>query len=455
MARSSGIARADDLAMDARRRSVSMPKVAAASFAGAVLEWYDFFLFGTASALVFGPLFFPAADKAASTGAAFATFGVGFIARPLGGIFFGHLGDKFGRKATLIATLLITGTGTFLIGLLPTYASIGVWAPIILVILRLVQGFGLGGEYGGAALLTIEHAAPDRRGFWGSLPQASAATGLLIGTGVFNLMSLLPRDDFLNWGWRVPFLLSVAMLAIGLFIRLNILETPDFEKTRQADRVARLPLLTLLAQQPMNTLYATVARLVETVSFNIIAVFGLAYVTNVVGVSRSVPLTAIMIASFVAIPLCPLFGLLSDRWGRRTMYLAGCVCSFLLAFPFLALLGTGSPALIVVAMVLIYSLAPTLMFSVEATFFAEIFHANVRYTGLSVAYQFSAIVGGFVPLVAVNLLAANGNSPWLVAVFLMAMSAVSFLAAYLATQVGAEYYRFPALGESAPATPET
>jgi MHS family shikimate/dehydroshikimate transporter-like MFS transporter len=245
------------------------------------------------------------------------------------------------------------------------------------------------------------------------------------------------------------------MLAIGLFIRLNILETPDFEKTRQADKVARLPLLTLLAQQPMNTLYATVARLVETVSFNIIAVFGLAYVANVVGVSRSVPLTAIMIASFVAIPLCPLFGLLSDRWGRRTLYLAGCVCSFLLAFPFLALLGTGSPALIVMAMVLIYSLAPTLMFSVEATFFAEIFHANVRYTGLSVAYQFSAIIGGFVPLVAVNLLAANGNSPWLVAVFLMVMSAVSFLAAYLATQVGAEYHRFPALGESAPATPET
>ena len=412
-----------------------MPRIAAASFAGAVLEWYDFFLFGTASALIFGPLFFPATNAAASSAAAFATFGAGFIARPLGGIFFGHIGDKFGRKVTLIATLLITGTGTFLIGLLPTYASVGIWAPIALVILRLVQGFGLGGEYGGAALLTIEHAAPDRRGFWGSLPQASAATGLLIGTAIFDLMSRLPRNAFLDWGWRVPFLLSVVMLAVGLFIRLNTLETPDFEHTRQTDKVARVPLFTLLAQQPMNTLYATGARLVETVSFNIIAVFGISYLTNVVGVSRSVPLSGIMLSSLVAIPLCPVFGLLSDRWGRRTLYLAGCVCSLLLAFPFFALLDTGSPSLILAAMVIIYSLSPTLMFSVETTFFAEIFHANVRYTGLSVAYQFSAVIGGFVPLVALKLLTADAKSPWMVAAFLMAVSAISFLCAYLATRV--------------------
>ncbi|MDQ2803337.1 MAG: MHS family MFS transporter [Pseudomonadota bacterium] len=429
---------ASDFAMDASCRSVSMPRVAAASFAGAVLEWYDFFLFGTASALVFGPLFFPGINKAASTGAALATFGVGFIARPLGGIFFGHLGDKLGRKVTLIATLLIVGTGTFLIGLLPTYARIGIWAPITLVILRLVQGFGLGGEYGGAALLTIEHAVPNRRGFWGSLPQASAATGLLLGTGIFDLMSRLPKDEFLDWGWRIPFLLSVVMLVIGLFIRLNILETPDFERTRQTHKVARLPLFVLLAQHPMNTLWATGARLAETVSFNIIAVFGIAYLTNVVGVPRWVPLTGIMISSAVAIPLCPLFGLLSDRWGRRTLYLVGCICSLLLAFPFFALLDTGSPTLIVIAMVIIYSLAPTLMFSVETTFFTELFSTNVRYTGLSVAYQFSAIIGGFVPLVALNLLAANDKSPWLVAAFLVAISGFSFLSAYLANQVDTE-----------------
>ncbi|WP_428490645.1 MFS transporter [Rhodopila sp.] len=435
MARSSDIAKADESVMKPPHRSVSMPKVAAASFAGAVLEWYDFFLFGTASALIFGPLFFPATNAAASTGAAFATFGVGFIARPLGGIFFGHLGDKLGRKVTLIATLLITGTGTFLIGLLPTYASIGIWAPIGLVILRLVQGFGLGGEYGGAALLTIEHAAPNRRGFWGSLPQASAATGLLIGTVIFDLMSRLPRNDFLDWGWRVPFLLSVVMLAIGVFIRLNVLETPDFEHTRQTDQVTRVPLFSLLAQQPLNTLYATGARLAETVSFNIIAVFGITYVTNVVGVSRSVPLRGIMISSLVAIPLCPLFGLLSDRWGRRTLYLVGCVCSFVLALPFFALLDTGSPGLILVAMVIIYSLAPTLMFSVEATFFAELFHVNVRYTGLSVAYQLSAVIGGFVPLVALYLLTADAKSPWMVAALLMAISVISFLSACLATRV--------------------
>lgn len=434
----SGMGRTGDPIAAASHHPVSMPRVALASFAGAVLEWYDFFLFGTASALVFGPLFFPTTNAAGSTAAAFATFGVGFIARPLGGIFFGHFGDKFGRKTTLIATLLIVGTGTFVIGLLPTYASIGIWAPILLVILRLVQGFGLGGEYGGAALLTIEHAAQGKRGFWGSLPQASAATGLLIGTAIFNLMARLPRNEFLDWGWRVPFLLSIAMLAIGLFIRLNILETPDFEQTRESRQVERLPLLALLAKHPLNTLLATGARLAETVSFNIIAVFGITYLTTVVGVARSVPLTGIMISTLVAIPLCPLFGILSDRWGRRTLYMAGCVCSLVLAFPYFAMLNTGSPGLIVLAMVVIYTLAPTLMFAVETTFFTEIFHVNVRYTGLSVAYQFSAIVGGFVPLVALKLLGAGGKSPWLVAIFFAAISALSFLSALLARNVEAD-----------------
>ncbi len=430
IARSGDHSQANVSPTEAPPRRMSMPKVAFASFAGAVLEWYDFFLFGTASALVFGPLFFPGTNKTVSTAAAFATFAVGFVVRPLGGIFFGHLGDKYGRKVTLIATLLIIGTGTFLIGLLPTYASIGIWAPIALIILRLAQGFGLGGEYGGAALLTIEHAASNRRGFWGSLPQASAATGLLIGTGVFDLMSRLPKDDFLTWGWRVPFLLSVVMLLIGLFIRLSILETPDFERAQRMQKVARMPLLALLSQHPMNTLCATGARLVESVIFNITAVFGISYVTNVVGVSRSIPLTGIMLSSVVAIPLYPIFGLLADRWGRRPLYMAGCVCSLLLAFPFFMLLNTGSPTLIVVAMVVSTGLVSTLMFSVEATFFAEIFHANVRYTGLSVAYQFSAIIGGFVPLVAV------GKSAWLVAGFLVPVSAISILSTYMATSVG-------------------
>lgn len=412
-------------------RAMSMPKVAFASFIGAMLEWYDFFLFGTASALIFGPLFFPATNKTVSTAAAFAVFGVGFVMRPIGGLFFGHLGDKYGRKATLIATLLIIGTGTFIIGLLPTYDRIGIWAPLALIAMRLVQGFGLGGEYGGAALLTIEHSATERRGFWGSLPQASAASGLLLGTGIFDLMSRLPKDEFMIWGWRVPFLVSVVLLVIGLFIRLSIVETADFEQVRQTDKVARLPLRTLLAQHPLNTLCATGARLVETIIFNITAVFGLSYVTHVVGVSRSVPLTGIMLSAAISIPLYPLLGLLADRVGRRTLYMAGCVCALLIAFPFFALLNTGVPTLIVLAMV-ISGLISTLMFSVETTFFAEIFHTNVRYTGLSVAYQFSAVIGGFVPLVA------TGKSGWTVAGFLMFIAVVSIVSTYAATDVGAE-----------------
>lgn len=410
-------------------RPVSMPKIAVASFVGAMLEWYDFFLFGTASALIFGPLFFPSTDKTIGTALAFATFGVGFVARPIGGIFFGHMGDKLGRKVTLIATMLIIGTGTFLIGLMPTYASIGVWAPIGLIALRLAQGFGLGEEYGGAALLTIEHAALERRGFWGSLPQASGSSGLLVGTAVFTLMTRLPKDEFMSWGWRVPFLLSAVMLVVGLFIRLSVLETPEFEQTIRSQTVACLPFLTLLRQHPLNTLYATTARLVECVVFNVTVVYGLAYVTHVVGVPQSVPLTGIIISSAVAIPLFPLLGMLADRWGRREIYIAGSVLALLMAFPLFMLFNTGSPTAIILAIVLNGGVVAAVLYSVETTFFSEIFHANVRYTGLSVAYQFSAIIGGFVPLVAV------GRSAWVVAGFLAFVACISGLAAYLATDV--------------------
>jgi MFS transporter, MHS family, shikimate and dehydroshikimate transport protein len=408
---------------------VSMPRVAVASFVGAMLEWYDFFLFGTASALIFGPLFFPSTNKTVGTALAFATFGVGFIARPLGGVFFGHMGDKFGRKVTLIATMVIIGVGTFLIGLMPTYASVGIWAPIGLIALRLAQGFGLGGEYGGAALLTIEHAALERRGFWGSLPQASGAAGLLIGTGVFTLMTRLPKDEFMSWGWRVPFLLSIVMLVAGVFIRISVLETPEFQQTLRTKSVVRLPLLTLLQQHPLNTLYATSARLVETVIFNVTVVYGLNYVTHVVGVAPSVPLTGIMLASGVAIPLYPLLGLLADRWGRREIYIVGSVLTLLLAFPMFALFNTGSPVAVVLAIVLSTGVVSTVLFSVETTFFSEIFHANVRYTGLSVAYQVSAIIGGFVPLLAV------GRSEWFVACFLAFVAVISGVSAYLAIDV--------------------
>jgi len=411
------------------KTATSMPKVAAASFAGAMLEWYDFFVFGTASALVLGPLFFPRADPLAGTIASFATFGVGFLARPIGGIVFGHMGDRIGRKSTLIATLLIIGIGTFFIGLLPTYSTAGVWAPVLLVFLRLVQGFGLGGEYGGAALLTIEHAGEGQRGLWGSIPQAAASGGILLATGTFALVSRLPKEALMSWGWRLPFLISIVMLVPGLFIRLNIAETPDFERVKRAKADNRLPLMTLLRNHPRNVLLTLGARLAETVSSNIINAFGIAYVATQLAMNRSVPLNGMLIASLIGMAMCPVFGALSDRLGRRFVYVAGAAFMALFAFPFFMLLGTRSASLICVAMILAYNFGPTMMFAVQATFFSELFGAGVRYTGLSVAYQVSAIVGGFTPLIATTLLRANGGAPWMVAGYLCGVSLLSLLSA--------------------------
>ena len=256
--------------------NLAMRRIAAASFVGALLEWYDFYAFATASALVFGPLFFPSGDPLLSIMASFGAFASGFLARPIGGLIFGDIGDRIGRKASLIATLVIIGTGTFLIGLLPTFAQAGIWAPILLVILRVLQGIGLGGEYAGASLITIEHAPSGRRGFWGSLPQAASPGGLLLSSLVFELIALLPPGAFIAWGWRVPFLLSAIMLGIGLYVRLHIAETPEFEAIR--DLRTELPIVDLLRTHGKAALLATGARLAETVSGNMIKSFGLTYV---------------------------------------------------------------------------------------------------------------------------------------------------------------------------------
>lgn len=361
----------------------------------------------------------------------FATFGVGFLARPLGGIVFGHLGDRVGRKSSLVATLVIIGLGTFLIGCLPTYGTAGVWAPVLLVLLRLIQGFGLGGEYGGAALMTIEHAPVGRKGLWGSVPQAAASGGILLATGVFALLNLLSRQALLDWGWRIPFLLSAVMLAVGLFVRLNTTETPDFAEARAAAATERPPLFTLLQRHPGNVLLTLGARLAETCSSNIINAFALAYVTTQLAVDRSVPLTAVLVASAVGIVMCPVFGALSDRVGRRAIYIGGAAFLVVFAFPFFMLLGTRDAGMITLAILLAYNLGPTAMFAVQATFFSELFGPTVRYTGLSIAYQVSAIIGGFTPLIAATLLRAGGNTPWLVAAALVGIALVSLVCAAL------------------------
>lgn len=414
----------------------AMRRVVIASFAGALLEWYDFFIFGTASGLVLGRLFFASADPLVDTTAAFATFGVGFLARPLGGIVFGHYGDRVGRKTTLVVTLLITGLSTFLIGVLPTFSQAGIAAPILLVALRLIQGFGLGGEYGGAALLTIESAPPARRGFLGSLPQTAASAGIMLATGVFALCNILiPEDQFLVWGWRVPFLFSILLLVVGMQIRLHVEETPDFRRARQAREAAArmahkreaLPIVELLMRHPTNTLLAFGARLAETVSSNVINAFGIAYVATQMGLGRDLPLGGMMIASAIGIVACPVFGWYSDRVGQRVVYLAGAAATAAVIFPFFGLLSTGHGTLIWIAFILAYNLGPTSMFAVQPTMFARMFGTRVRYTGLSFAYQFSAIIGGMTPLICVTLLRVGGGGPWLVAAYVAAISILSFV----------------------------
>lgn len=404
----------------------AMGKVALGSFAGALMEWYDFFLFGTAAALVFGPLFFPGDDPTLSTISAFATFGVGFVARPLGGIVFGHLGDRVGRKKTLIATLSIVGSCTFAIGLLPSHATAGVWAPILLVLLRLGQGFGLGGEYGGAALMTVEHAPKERRGFWGAIPQAAASTGILMATGAFALVSLLPEDQLLSWGWRLPFLFSVVLLGVGLFIRSKITETPDFERVKAEQAVARVPLVEVFRTDARTVFVTFGARLAETVTSNIGNAFAISYISGTLMLGQTVPLNAMLVAAAIGVVVTPLFGALSDRVGRRPVYLAGAGFVVVAAFPFFALLDTKSTALVCVALVGLYVFGNTLMFAPQATYFTELYGTNVRYTGLSLAFQGSALVGGLMPLTAAWLLRLAGGAPWLVAGLLSLAAVVTF-----------------------------
>lgn len=436
-----------DTRYDSKTGNASRNKVIIASFTGALLEWYDFFIFGTAAGLVFGPLFFPSENPTLGTIASFAAFGIGFFARPLGGIVFGHYGDLVGRKITLIWTLLIVGISTFLIGLLPTYDQIGIAAPIMLVLLRLIQGFGLGGEYGGAALMTYESVPDNRRGFFGSIIQMSSCAGIMLATGVFALCNtLLTPEQFMSWGWRIPFLLSAVMLIVGMYIRLHIEETGDFkdakkqkirqkqdllqipEKNRRESEIKNkesIPLVQIFRKHPKEIFLALGTRLVEAVSSNIINAFGIAYLATELAMNKQVPLTGMLIASALGLLFCPFVGWLSDRVGQRKIYMWGSVFCAVYAIPFFMLLNTQNPVLIVLAMVIGYNFGPTMMFAVQSTMYARMFDTNVRYTGLSLAYQISAILGGMTPLIASVLLSLGDGKPWYVASYLMATALLS------------------------------
>lgn len=415
-------------------REESIRKVALASFIGTAIEWYDYFLYGTAAALVFGTVFFPGASPLAGTLAAFATFAVGFFFRPVGGIIFGHFGDKLGRKRMLVMTLMIMGVATFLIGFLPSYNQIGIWAPVLLVVLRCFQGIGVGGEWGGAILMAVEHSPRGKRGYYGSWPQIGVPAGLLLGTGAVYLFSLLPEEQFIAWGWRVPFMLSAVMVGVGLYIRLKILESPAFQQVQESGTQSRMPIVEVIRVYPKQVLIAMGLRVAENGSFYIFSVFVLSYVTQELGLSRSLALLGVMIASFIELFAIPFFGALTDRVGRRPVYMFGAVFSLLFAFPFFWLVNTEVTVLIWLAIVLALVGGHAAMYGVQGAFFSELFSTRVRYSGASLGYQLASVfAGGLSPFIAVALLGAF-DSYVPVAIYLGFMALITVAAVYFATE---------------------
>lgn len=419
--------------MDQPSPPAGTARVVAASFVGTAIEWYDFFLYGTAAALVFNRLFFPTVDPRAGTMAAFATYAVGFFARPLGGVVFGHFGDRVGRKSALVATLVIVGLSTFLIGTLPTYESVGALAPVSLVVLRFVQGLGVGGEWAGAVLMAAEHGSAKRRGFRASWVQAGAPAGLLLATGAFGLFSRLPEEEFLSWGWRVPFLLGLVPTAVGLFIRLKVLESPLFARAL-AEKPPELPVLEAFRSHSRNVLLAMGARMAENASYYFFTVFSLSYATQYLKLDQEVAINGVLAGGVVHLLAMVTFGGLSDLVGRRPVYLGGAVFLAIVAFPFFWLMGTRSEVYVGLAITL-GLVAHAAMYGPQAAFLSELFGTRVRYTGASLGYHLAApLSGGLAPLIAAGLLRWTGGEPWPVALYLVAMAAVTVLAVTLAAE---------------------
>ncbi|WP_406262905.1 MHS family MFS transporter [Actinacidiphila glaucinigra] len=397
----------------------SLRRIVAASLIGTTIEWYDFFLYGSAAALVFNKLFFPNEEPLVGTLLSFLTYAVGFAARPVGALVFGHYGDRLGRKRLLVLSLLLMGGATFCIGLLPTFGTIGVAAPVLLTMLRLVQGFALGGEWGGAVLLVSEHGDANRRGFWASWPQTGAPAGQLLATGVLSALTALLSDDaFTSWGWRIPFLLSGVLVMVGLWIRLSVDESPVFKaalaraEVRKAEESAieRLPLVSVLRDHWRDVLVAMGARMAENISYYVITAFVLVYSVEHAALGKQTALNAVLIASAVHFAVIPAWGALSDRVGRRPVYLLGAAGVGLWAFPFFALIDTRSfPALLLaVTGGLVLHGA---MYAPQAAFFSEMFATRMRYSGASIGAQFASVAAGApAPLIATALLAAYDSS---------------------------------------------
>ena len=409
-------------------------RVVTASIVGATIEWYDFFLYGVVAGIVFNKLYFPTSDPLISTLLAYGTFAVGFLARPIGGVIFGHFGDKIGRKSMLILTLFIMGTSTVLIGLVPTYETIGVWAPILLLVLRILQGIGLGGEWGGAVLMTFEYASPEKRGLYASLPQIGLSLGLCLASGVVGLLSFLLTDEqFLAWGWRIAFLLSIVMLFLGSWIRLNVMESPEFQAAKKTEKKDSIPFFEMWAKYKGNVLAGMGARYIDGVMFNVFGVFSISYLTSNLSISRTDVLLGVMAASMVMVATIPFFGHLSDKIGRTKVYLVGSLITGFSALPAFWIMNQsgGDVFTIWMAIIIPFGIFYASVYGPEAALFAELFDTSVRYTGISFVYQFSGIfASGITPIIATYLLKINDNNSLYVCLYVAFAGIVSAYSAY-------------------------
>ncbi|MCM7155962.1 MHS family MFS transporter [Enterobacter roggenkampii] len=411
-------------------------KVLIASLTGSAIEWFDYFLYGTAAALVFNKIFFPMVDPVIGLILSYLSFSLTFFIRPIGGVLFAHIGDRIGRKKNLVLTLSLMGGATVMIGLLPTYEMIGLWAPALLILMRIIQGMGIGGEWGGALLLAYEYAPEKRKGFFGSIPQAGVTIGMLMATFIVSLMTLFSEADFLSWGWRIPFLLSSVLVLLGLWIRKDIDETPDFQKVKASGQVAKAPLRDTLKHHWREVLIAAGLKVVETAPFYIFSTFVVSYATSTLTYQKSQALEAVTLGALVATIMIPLMGLLSDKVGRQRMYAISVFVLGLFIVPWFMLLNTGTTWGIVLATVIAFGVLWAPVTAVLGTLCSEIFSANVRYTGITLGYQLgAALAGGTAPLIATGLL-AKYDGDWVpVAWYLAVTVTISLIAIFCANRV--------------------
>ncbi|MGX9774985.1 MFS transporter [Janthinobacterium aestuarii] len=411
------------------KKAKELRKVVMASVIGATIEWYDFFLYGVVAGIVFSKLYFPGGDPLVSTMLAYGTFAVGFLSRPIGGVIFGHFGDKIGRKSMLVMTLMIMGISTFLIGVLPTYDHIGYWAPGLLLFLRVLQGIGLGGEWGGAVLMAYEYAPPKERGFYASLPQIGLAIGLCLASGVVAILSYSLTDtQFLSWGWRVAFILSAALVFIGMWIRLNVMETPEFQAVKEKNAETQIPFFDLLKRYPGNVLKGMGARYIDGVFFNIFGVFSITYLTNTIKIDRTEALMGVMASAVVMCFCIPFFGRLSDRIGRTKVFFWGSLITGVSSIPafWIMLNHADNPLLLWCSVIIPLGVLYSAVYGPEAALFCDLFDAKVRYTGISFVYQFSGIfASGLTPIIATYLLKTGNGEPWHIVGYILFASLVS------------------------------